>query len=809
MILIFYSYGDIFLVQCFDSGSANRNCVSGGTIFVVGSKLTYLTRDQPLLLSAIMSGFFRKQQRKQHRTNANPNLQDAINSLRVPPHQRPVYLGDAPQLAHGDTGDEIDVDAAAAPGPSSSDSLELIIPIMSSDPLVPMGATIAAAQQHKGSNWISSTAFDERNVTTLGPWGGQGGREWEWDGTIQRIFVNHGTVVYSLTFQSIENGAIVWSEKFGGGDGDDGELCEISIEDPEEYLVAVRGTTGIFRYQTPVITSITFVSNKRTYGPFGEDAANQFSLPMHGNKIIGFYGRCDGLLDAVGVRLVPLALPKPIPRLCSDSDTGKILKIGPWGGQGGSTWEWDHPVHKIIVRSGIVIHSLTFGFMKNGVTIWSRKFGVDDGAETKISIDEPGEYLVAIRATTDRVLIPPIVTSLTFISNKHSYGPFGRDTGEMSCIPTHRWKIVSLFGRCGLYLDAIGFNLGAIQNGQSTVNTLHNVKKTVNSLHGVQNTVNTLHNTQNTVNIKGNITKLGPWGRHGVRTWEWDGSIQKIFVNHGSVVYSLTFQSIENGTISWSETFGGGHGNDGELCEISLEDPEEYFVALRGTTGMFGSETSVIASLSFISNKRSYGPFGKNTTDLFSIPMHEGKIVGFYGECGGVLNAIGYSLVSLGLPTPIPRICEDNEMENILKLGPWGGLGGSPFEWDRPIHKIKLRHGIVVDSITFGSMKNGVTTWSKRFGGNGGTETKISIEEPGEYLVAIGATTSLAIGNVQTPLVTSLTFISNKCSYGPFGRVTGNQFCIPKHRRKVVSFCGRAGQFLDAIGFNLGPVDLP
>eukprot|EP00252_Welwitschia_mirabilis_P017851 TRINITY_DN3974_c0_g1_i1.p1 TRINITY_DN3974_c0_g1~~TRINITY_DN3974_c0_g1_i1.p1 ORF type:complete len:108 (-),score=16.04 TRINITY_DN3974_c0_g1_i1:328-651(-) len=53
-----------------------------------------------------------------------------------------------------------------------------------------------------------------------------------------------------------------------------------------------------------VIKSLTFRTNKGTYGPYGPEKGTYFSSPETGRKILGFCGRSGWYLDAIGVHLV-------------------------------------------------------------------------------------------------------------------------------------------------------------------------------------------------------------------------------------------------------------------------------------------------------------------------------------------------------------------------------------------------------------------------------------------------------------------------------------------------------------------------
>ena len=55
--------------------------------------------------------------------------------------------------------------------------------------------------------------------------------------------------------------------------------------------------------KTPVVRSLTFKTNKRTFGPYGKEEGTPFNLPIENGLIIGFKGRSGELLDAIGFHL--------------------------------------------------------------------------------------------------------------------------------------------------------------------------------------------------------------------------------------------------------------------------------------------------------------------------------------------------------------------------------------------------------------------------------------------------------------------------------------------------------------------------
>ncbi|CAK7356810.1 unnamed protein product [Dovyalis caffra] len=147
----------------------------------------------------------------------------------------------------------------------------------------------------------------KKSSILVGPWGGHGGDSWD-DG------IYHGVreikLFYDLCIDSIQvvydkNGKPVTAEKHGGlGPLGGSRTAEIKLQYPEEYLTSMNGHYCRVVYGgSPVIRSLTFISNKRTFGPFGVEDGTPFTLTMDGASIVGFKGRSGWYLDAIGFRL--------------------------------------------------------------------------------------------------------------------------------------------------------------------------------------------------------------------------------------------------------------------------------------------------------------------------------------------------------------------------------------------------------------------------------------------------------------------------------------------------------------------------
>ncbi|KAK1422518.1 hypothetical protein QVD17_25695 [Tagetes erecta] len=146
----------------------------------------------------------------------------------------------------------------------------------------------------------------------VGPWGGNGGDPWEFipDGRITHIHIRCGKVIDAISFNYIDSqGNNHQSSNFGGSEG---ALTEVRFAYDEE-IINIKGRVGGFGYfgTHTVITSLTFVTNRATYGPYGNHNGAgffipegiDFSLPLSKGRIIGFYGKSSIYLENFGVVL--------------------------------------------------------------------------------------------------------------------------------------------------------------------------------------------------------------------------------------------------------------------------------------------------------------------------------------------------------------------------------------------------------------------------------------------------------------------------------------------------------------------------
>lgn len=72
----------------------------------------------------------------------------------------------------------------------------------------------------------------------------------------------------------------------------------------DENLIGISGTVGVYAGYT-VITSLSFLTNKKKYGPYGTTQGTSFSLPVAKGSFGGFSGNYGDYLDSFSVILHP------------------------------------------------------------------------------------------------------------------------------------------------------------------------------------------------------------------------------------------------------------------------------------------------------------------------------------------------------------------------------------------------------------------------------------------------------------------------------------------------------------------------
>ncbi|KAF6164300.1 hypothetical protein GIB67_010270 [Kingdonia uniflora] len=155
-----------------------------------------------------------------------------------------------------------------------------------------------------------------RRTTHAGPWGGNGGISWD-DRTyngVREITLVYDRCIDSIRVEYDKNGKNVLGEKHGGTGGN--RTTNIKLQYPAEFLTNISGHySPIVHGGSNVIRSLTFKSNRRTFGPFGVEEGTPFSFPTNGGLIIGFKGRSGWYLDSISIHISRVHTSKLLERV--------------------------------------------------------------------------------------------------------------------------------------------------------------------------------------------------------------------------------------------------------------------------------------------------------------------------------------------------------------------------------------------------------------------------------------------------------------------------------------------------------------
>ncbi|KAF5731592.1 mannose/glucose-specific lectin-like isoform X3 [Tripterygium wilfordii] len=434
-----------------------------------------------------------------------------------------------------------------------------------------------------------------QGTISSGPWGGPGGNPWSFQGRsgISRITIQERINIKSISFLDANGNQ---SGIFGGMDPNDylGDERVIDINWPSEYLISISGTYGIYKGLL-VILSLSFKTNLTSHGPFGTNSGESFSNPISDGVIAGFHGRGGYYLDAIGIFVQP-------------GDSTGSVSFGQWGGPGGNpfTFKVGSWIKEINILDRSIISSISF---RDSNDHEYGTFGGNDpnniGEMKTIKIDGPLEFLTSIDGTYGYFNGLLVITSLSFITNLTTHGPIGTASGTSFSIPIESSYIIGFHGKAGYYLDSIGIHV-----------------KPRGHMEG--------------------IISLGPWGGQGGNPWSYTthNGIYEIIIYEGLNIKSISFKDTTGLT---SKTFGGNNPQDlGERKMIHFAWPSEHLVLISGTYGNFANLVT-IKSLSFVTNRNTYGPFGTTSASdtSFSIPIDNSTIIGFHGRAGHYLDNIG------------------------------------------------------------------------------------------------------------------------------------------------------------------------
>ncbi|MCL7031265.1 hypothetical protein MKW94_024386 [Papaver nudicaule] len=525
----------------------------------------------------------------------------------------------------------------------------------------------------------SNKSSNDKSPICVGPWPSrssttrQEGDPWD-DGfhtTVKQLVIVHGAGIDSIKFEYHDDssgGTSVWSQKHGGSGGF--KTDKIKLDYPGEYLKSISGYYGSINDWSPVfIRSLTLESNRKKYGPFGNQQGTQFSFPATStaSKIVGFHGHSSWYLTAIGVYLKPVVEDqqsqhtRPSKALMSSQQTSQnfVSDFGthdhPKGysvvqGCSGSVQDnfssstasapTSDGKSKVMMPTYVQKRSSSFeGVVSHGP--WGGNGGTifDDEVYTgvrQVNLTR-STALVSIEILYDRNGQPIWGSKNGGAGGRklEKYGPFGNEQGTAFSSYVQDGMIIGFHGRGGWFIDSIGVHVlkGKVSTTRRSLNVLFNA-----------NTPASIPNDE-VIIIKEPVPHgPGPWGGDGGKPWD-DGAytgIKQIHLTKKEAIFSIQIQYEREGRTVWSARHGGS-GRGASTTKIKFQYPDEWLTCVTGYYGgIVGDETvEVIKSLTFYTSKGKYGPYGEETGTYFSSSVSEGKVVGFHGRSSSYLDAIG------------------------------------------------------------------------------------------------------------------------------------------------------------------------
>ncbi|CAH8357627.1 unnamed protein product [Eruca vesicaria subsp. sativa] len=633
----------------------------------------------------------------------------------------------------------------------------------------------------------------------------------------------------------------------------------------DEYITNVSGyykTT----FSGDLITALTFKTNKKTYGPYGNKTQNYFSADAPSdNQIAGFLGTSGNALSSIDVHFAPIPTPgsikpKPVdPPSGSGTDSGKDGSkpegsgtdsgkdgskpegSGTDSGKDGSKPEGsgtdpgkdgskpegsgtdsgkdssksDGPGKKgpLGGDKGNVFDDVGFEGVKK-ITV-----GADDLSITYIKIEyiKDGKVVVrehgTVRGELKEFSVDYPNDTITAVGGSFK-NVFTYDTTLITSLyfTTSKGITSPLFGE--KKKNATEFEFKG-ENGGKLI-----------GLHGRGgNAIDAIGAYFDTTGSKGGKVdegpktdvsgKKGPLGGDKGEEFNDVGfeGVKKITV--GADDLSITYIKIEylkDGKIVIRE-----HGTvRGELKEFSVDYPNDSITEVGGSyKNVFTYDTTLITSLYFTTSKGITSPlFGekkKNAKDFEFKDENGGQLIGFHGRGGNAIDAIGaYFDTGSKHGGRDDSGSGSNSGSSTQKLDAQGGKGGNP--WDDGsdhdgVTKIYVTVGRGIEQVRFDYVKNGQTKEGPAHGVEGArsfTET-FEISHPNEYLLTVKGWSD------STNKIDGIQFTTNTKTSQYYGSQKspgdeGIDISLEVKDKKIVGFHGFADTQLNSLGAYFAPI---
>ncbi|CAH2062620.1 unnamed protein product, partial [Thlaspi arvense] len=639
---------------------------------------------------------------------------------------------------------------------------------------------------------------------SVGPWGGQDGYRWD-DGVhsgIRQLVIAHGAVIDSIRIEYDDKGTSVWSEKHGGSGGP--KTDQVKLDYPNEYLTSIQGHYSSLNERGPVsIRSLSFTSNKKTYGPYGIEQGTCFSFPKIGGRIVGFHGKCGWYLDALGAYLEP-HLPRTNPlnpivqSHCFASGT-ESYGYSVVQGSLGNNYDVILAFRQKNEYSYQPPNNYGYPSPNNyGYQLPNNLPRQSSGSEESSDSDSDAKVSRA------RILSKPIKKYPSDLDKRIiTYGAWGGNGGTMFDDGVHTGvKQILLSRNVGIVsirvqYDQDGEDIWGSKNGgtggfKSERITFDYPCEILTHISGYYGPAMIMGPTViRSLSFHTTKTKYGPFGEEQGQHFTTNLKEGKIVGFHGRK--GLFLDAI------------GVHVMEGKVT-LAIRQPSDPYSEDEKIKGKVTSPTLLLPA------RPPSNPSGQSEVSMLPSPVRpSSSIPTSQSEVPANDTDKPRWSSRLALPRRAHRPT-DEVVQRVVKepalceTGPWGGEGGRP--WDDGvflgIKQIYLTRNEAISSIQIEYDLNGQSVWSVKHGGDGvGTPTAIKLDYPHEVLTCLSGFYGPINGDYGPRVIKSLTFTTSRKKYGPYGEEVGTFFSSIKTEGKVVGFHGRGSIYLDAIGVHM------
>ncbi|XP_010545655.1 PREDICTED: myrosinase-binding protein 1-like [Tarenaya hassleriana] len=443
-------------------------------------------------------------------------------------------------------------------------------------------------------------------------------------------------------------------------------------------------------------------------------------------------------------------------------------KVEAQGGKGGNQWDdgSEHDgvtkIHVEVGRNGI--QHIKFDYVQNGQIKEGSVHGLKRNRVQTFEINHPDEYLVSVDGTHDD---SGVIQSLRFKTNKNTSDIFGYNEGTSFSIEAKDKKVAGFHGSAGNELNSLGAYFVPISSSSPGSSA---------------------------------PLKLEAKGGNGGESWD-DGAhdgVRKVLVGQGdsSVVY-VKFEYEKGG-----EIVARDHGKKTLLePEEFVLGHDEYITSVEVYyEKVYGTPSDVIMALIFKTSKgRTSQPFGIVSGTKAVLDGKGGKLLGFHGRAGEVLNAIGayFSATAASSLAPAKKIeAQGGDFGDLWDDGAHDGV--------RKVHVGQGDSSVVYVKFEYDKGSNLVV------GAGHGKKTLLEpetfeLDYPSEYIMAVEGYYEKVFG-IKAPTITALRFKTNKRTSQPFGMESGTKFVLEESGSKIVGFHGQAGEQLHKVGVHVAPI---